>query len=140
MKKTNTMLLIFFLITPSTWAFSQQASLTIFNKSKRELTTKIMKGSEKKGSLHQNITIAPNEKQTVNFSETGQYFTKSQAILVKEDIIENDTIYSKGAPFQIVADKKRGYSNMTMKFTVKESKKSTVEGLAPITRIEYEVN
>ncbi len=140
MKKTNSLLLIIFLITVSIQGFSQQASLTIFNKSKRELTTKIMKGSEKKGSLHQTITIAPNEKQTVNFSETGQYFTKSQAILVKVDILENDTIYSKGTPFQIVADKKRGYSNMTMKFTVKESKKSTVEGLTPITRKEYEVN
>jgi hypothetical protein len=37
-----------------------------------------------------------------------------------------------------MADKKRGYSNIIMKYSVKESKKPLQEGVITITRKEYE--
>ena len=45
--KRNITLLIIFMIATSIQSFSQQASLTIINKSDRYLTVKIMKGPEK---------------------------------------------------------------------------------------------
>jgi hypothetical protein len=84
------------------------------------------------------VEISPKGKQIIYFTETGRYFTKSQAVLINKDTtITNDTLYSKDKPFEVIADKKRGYSNITMKYSVKESKKPILEGVIPITRKEY---
>jgi hypothetical protein len=139
MKRIGSLLLIF-LLTASLQTFSQQASLTIINKSNRHLTVKIMKGSEKKFTFYQSDHVDPNGKQTIFFTEPGRYFTKNQAILVMKDTLMRDTLYSKGNPFIVIADKKRGYSNITMKYTVKESKKPVQDGVIAITRKEYEEN
>lgn len=140
MKKNNSILGVF-LIAISVQSFSQQASLTIINKSNRYLTVKIMKGPEKKATFYKTDKVSPKGTQIIYFSETGRYFTKSQAVLINKDTtITNDTLYSKDNPFEVIADKKRGYSNITMKFTVKESKKPILENVIPITRKEYEDN
>jgi hypothetical protein len=136
MKRTTAFLLIF-LFAASFRLFSQQASITIINKSDRDLTIKIMKGSEKKFTFFVSDHVGPRGKQVIYFSEPGRYFTKSQAILASKDTLMRDTLYSKGNPFMVIADKKRGYSNITMKYTVKESKKPVQEGLIAITRKEY---
>jgi len=116
----------------------QQASLTIINKSNRHMTTKVIKGTERKSVLHHTVSIPPKGKQIIYFSETGRYFTKTQAVLIETDtLIKNDTLYSKGQPFEVISDR-RGYSNITMKFKVKESKKPVLQGSFPITRKEYE--
>lgn len=87
------------------------------------------------------MTIAPKGKEVVYFVEAGRYFTKSMAILMAKDTaLRNDTIYSKGNPFDVIADNKRGYSNITIKFSVKESKKPVLDGVVPITRKEYETD
>lgn len=131
---------IIFLLTAFIPLFSQQASLTIINKSNRQLTVKIMKGSEKKFTFYKSDHVAPNGKQTIYFTEPGRYFTKSQAILQIKDTLMRDTLYSKGDPFIIISEKKRGYCNITMKYTVKESKKPIQDGVIAITRKEYDEN
>jgi hypothetical protein len=133
----NTILIIGILVFITLGNKAQQASLTIINKSNRQMTTKIMKGTEKKFTLLDSVSISPKKQKIIYLSETGKYFTKTQAILVDKDSTKNDTLYSKSNPFQVIADYKRGYSNITLKFTVKESKKPIVEGVIPITRKEY---
>jgi hypothetical protein len=120
--------------------YAQQASLTIVNKSDRYLTVKIMKGSEKKSTFYKSDNVAPKGEQIIYFSESGRYFTKTQAILLPKDTLKRDTLYSKGNAFEVISDARRGYSNITMKFTVKESKKPQLEGVMPITRKEFEQN
>jgi hypothetical protein len=101
------------------------------------MTTKLIKGTDRKGTIHSTVNIPPNGKQIVYFSETGQFFTKTRAILVKPDQAFNDTMYSKSFMFQVIADK-RGYSNITLKMKIKESKKPVLHGLIPISRHEYD--
>jgi hypothetical protein len=84
--------------------------------------------------------VAPKGEQIIYFSESGRYFTKTQAILLPKDTLKRDTLYSKGNAFEVISDARRGYSNITMKFTVKESKKPQLEGVMPITRKEFEQN
>jgi hypothetical protein len=138
--KSKLIIFCAFLLFLTISLYSQQASLTIINKSDREMTTKVIKGTEKKSELYKTIAIPPKGKQTVYFSETGRYFTKTRAIFVAKDTLtENDTIYNKGIPFDVISDH-RGYSNITMKFKVKESKKPEVHGVIPITRREYDTD
>jgi len=139
--KTPKIILMLLLITASMKLMAQQASLTIMNKSDRYLTTKVIMGTEKKSTLYKTISISPKGKEVVYFVEAGRYFTKSMAILMAKDTaLRNDTIYSKGNPFDVIADKKRGYSNISIKFSVKESKKPVLDGVVPITRKEYETD
>ena len=136
--KRNCFFLSFFMIFTSIQSFSQQASLTIINKSNRQMTTKILNGTEKKAIVFKTVIIAPKEKEIIYFSETGKFFTKTQAILVAKDTTSiNDTLFTKSTPFSVIADKRRGYSNITIKFTVKESRKPLLENAFPITRKEY---
>jgi hypothetical protein len=136
----NKKVFILILLVTTTFAhtMAQQASITIMNKSDRFLTVKIIKGGLKKGTLYKTTTIAPQGKETAYFDQTGHYFIKNQAILVAKDTNENDTIYSKGNLFEIISDPRRGFSHVTMKFTVKESKHPITEGNTAITRKEYE--
>jgi len=140
--KTPKLILVLLLVTTSMKLMAQQqASLTIMNKSDRYLTTKIIMGSEKKGSLYKTVAIAPKGKEIAYFVEPGRYFTKSMAIMMAKDTaMRNDTLFSKGNLFDVIADNKRGYSNITIKFTVKESKKPVLDGVVPITRKEYETD
>jgi hypothetical protein len=132
-------LLAFPVVLLSLCGFSQQASLTIINKSDRVMTTKVIKGTERNSELHKTVTIAPKKTEVIYFSMTGRYFTKTMAVLISKDTLTlNDTLYSKGTPFEVIADSKRGYSNITMKFIVKESKKPILDGSFPITRKEFE--
>lgn len=132
-------ILILMLLFASTLSYSQQASLTIINKSDRVMTTKVIKGTERTAELYKTLTIAPKGKETIYFNTTGRYFTKTMAVLISKDTLTlNDTLYSKGTPFEVIADSKRGYSNITMKFIVKESKKPILDGSFPITRKEYD--
>jgi hypothetical protein len=49
----------------------------------------------------------------------------------------NDTFNSKSNPFQVISDKRIGFSNTTIEFKVKESKKPDKVAM-PITRKEYD--
>jgi hypothetical protein len=122
------------------YSYSQQATLTLVNKSDREMTTKVLKGTDRKAELYQQVVVPPKGKKIVYFNATGRYFTKTMAILyAKDTLTQNDTIYNKSQYFEVIADR-RGYSNLTMKFKVKKSKKPVVSGVIAISRKEYEVD
>lgn len=111
---------------------SAQARLTIENKSQRFMTVKIMKGDTIHNSLHKMVTISANKSSTVYFSQTGYYFTKTKAELDKKE-----PVYQKGEPFEVVNDS-RGYSVMTITFTIKETEVPEVLGGKRITKTEFD--
>jgi hypothetical protein len=115
--------------------FSQNATMTIKNKSERQINVKLMQGPERKAVLYKTDSIAPKSTLVLDVYETGLYFTKLRAILYdKKNPSKNDTIYSKNRPIQLISDKKRGHSNVTIEFTIKESKNESVS----ITRKEFD--
>jgi hypothetical protein len=117
-------------------ALAQNATITIKNKSDRQVNVKLMHGTEKKALLYKTDSIAPKGTIVLNVFETGLYFTKLRAILYdKKNPEKNDTIYSKDRPIELISDKKRGYSNLTIEFKTKESKTGTS---VSINRKEYE--
>lgn len=116
--------------------FSQNATITIKNKSDRHVNLKLMHGPERKAVLYKADSIAPKGTLVLDVFETGLYFTKLQAIQYdKKDPSKNDTVYSKDRPMQLISDKKRGHSNVTIEFKVKESK---ADNSVSITRKEYD--
>lgn len=130
-------LLFLFTIFVSTQLFSQHASLTIKNSSERYLKIRVMKGPEKKATLFAYDSIPPKAAQVVVITETGMYFTKTQAVLLnKKDPTKNDTLYSKDKPFLVKSDSKRGYDNIIYEYVVEETKKA--QSSMAITRKEYD--
>lgn len=109
-----------------------QASLTIENNSLRIMTVKVMSGNNGKGILHEKVIIDSYSSQTIYFSESGHYFTKTKAVLTGKD-----PIYQKGKPFQVTNDKS-GYSVMTLTFSIKESLVPQVSGGKQISKQEFE--
>jgi len=115
---------------------SQNATITIKNKSDRHLNVKLMQGNERKNILYKIDSIAPKGTIVFNVMETGFYFTKTRAILYdKKDVEKHDTIYSKDRPMQLVSDKKKGHSNVTIEYKIKESKENNS---VSITRKEFD--
>ena len=135
MKNNNILIIVLCLIFCKNLQ-SQNATITVKNKSDRYMYMKIMKGPEKKATLYKIDSIAPKGTVVFDITETGLYFTKTRAILYdKKDPEKNDTLYSQDRPIQIISDKKRGYSNMTIVYKVKESK---TESSISITRKDYD--
>lgn len=92
-----------------------------------------MKGTTK-GSLHKTIVIGKNGSGTVYFSDSGNYYTKTKAVLDGRE-----PVYQKGQPFKVVNDD-TGYSVMTLTFSIKESTVPQVTGGQQISRQEFEQN
>jgi hypothetical protein len=111
-----------------------QARLTIENNSKRTMTVKIMKSSNGRSSLHQTVVISAHSNSTVNFSNTGYYFTKTKAVLGNKE-----PVYQKGKPFHVVNDE-TGYSVMTLTFSITESSVPQVTGGQQISKKEFDEN
>ncbi len=115
--------------------FSQNATITIKNKSERHINVKLMHGNERKCTLLKTDSVGPKNSLVLNVFETGFYFTKLQAIQYdKKNPEKNDTIYSKDRPMQLISDKKRGHSNVTIEFKIKEAK---TDNSVSITRKEF---
>lgn len=115
---------------------AQNATITIKNKSNRYMYVKLMQGPERKAVLYKTDSIAPKNTRVMDVTQTGLYFMKTRAILFDEkDPEKNDTIYSKDKPMQLISDGRRGYSNITIEFKVKEAKN---QGSIAITRKEYD--
>lgn len=115
---------------------SQNATITIKNKSDRHLNVKLMQGNDRKNTVYKTDSIAPKGTIVFHVMETGFYFTKTQAIYYdKKDAEKNDTLYSKDKPMQLISDKKRGHSNVTIEYKIKESKENSS---VSITRKEFE--
>jgi hypothetical protein len=115
---------------------SQNATITIKNKSDRYMNIKLMKGPERKAELYKTDSVGPKSTVVFDVFETGLYFTKSRAVFLdKKDPAKNDTLYTKDRPIQLISDKKRGHSNVTIEFTIKESKN---QGSVAITRKDFD--
>lgn len=111
-----------------------QARLTIENNSMRTMTVKVMQGYSGKGTLHETITIAAYSNETVYFSNSGYYFTKTRAVLKGKD-----PVYRKGHPFE-VTNNSSGYSVMTLTFSIKESSVPQATGGKSISKSEFDLN
>ena len=137
MKKLLTVAVIFVLML-SLKMPDNRAELQLINKSKRFMFAKVIKiEGRKTTSLYAEAGLAPKTDHIFYFSETGRYFVKTMAVLKPGNGEPNDTLYSKSQPFQVIADSRRGYSRMKMKYTVKENKKSVPTGSIPISKGEY---
>lgn len=124
------LLTIFTLISNNSYS---QANLTIENNSKRSMTVKVMKGFGT-GDLFQTVTISPFGSSTVYFSESGYYFTKTKAVLSGKD-----PIYRKGESFEVTNDS-RGYSVLTLTFSITESSVPRATGGKQISKTEFDKN
>jgi hypothetical protein len=111
-----------------------QASLTIENNSMRSMTVKVMKGYKGKGSLHETVSIGPYGSETVYFSNSGYYFTKTKAVMKGKD-----PVYRKGKSFSVTNDE-TGYSVMTLTFSIKESTIPQATGGKAISKQEFDEN
>jgi len=114
-------------------AVNAQARLTIENNSMRQMTVKVMKGSSGKGALHESVTISAYGSETIYFTETGYYFTKSKAILNGKD-----PVYKKGKSFKVI-NGTDGYSVLRLTFTIKESAVAASTGQT-ISKSEFDQN
>lgn len=128
-KKISFILIVFFI---SSISFSQ-ASLTIENNSKRKMTVKIMKGKGS-GSLYKTITISSFSSETIFFDDEGYFFTKTKAVLAGKD-----PVYQKGQPFEVV-NNSRGYSVLTLTFSITESTIPQASGGKNISKSEFDLN
>ena len=97
------------------------------------MTVKVMKGSSGKGTLHESVNISAYGSETVYFTETGYYFTKSKAILNGKD-----PVYKKGKSFKVV-NSADGYSVLRLTFTIKESAVPASTGQT-ISKNEFDQN
>ena len=118
----------------STFAVTAQARLTIENNSMRTMTVKVMKGYSGKGTLHETVIIDAYGSETVYFSESGYYFTKTKAVLQGKN-----PVYRKGQPFE-VTNNSSGYSVLTLKFSIKESSVPQATGGKQISKTEFDQN
>lgn len=124
---------IAFMMLLSTLA-AAQARLTIENNSSRQMTVKVMQGYGGKGVLHETVTIGAYGSNTVYFSQSGYYFTKTKAVLTGRD-----PIYRKGNPFEVTNDD-TGYSVLTLTFSIKESAIPQATGGKSISKQEFDQN
>ena len=113
---------------------SAQASLTIVNNSMRSMTVKVMQGFSGDGTLHETVSIAANSNQTVYFSNSGYYFTKTKAVLQGKT-----PVYRKGQAFE-VTNNSSGYSVLTLTFSIKESSVPQATGGKQISKSEFDQN
>jgi hypothetical protein len=127
-------ILLFLLVILACVNSFAQARLTIVNNSQRSMTVKVMKGYSGKGILYETTTISSFGRETIYFSESGYYFTKTKAVLAGKE-----PVYQKGQPFEVTNDK-TGYSVYTLTFSIKESNVPQVTGGQKISKAEFEQN
>lgn len=130
------MRILFFIlcfVSLSNRSFSQ-ARLTIENNSMRNMTVKVMREDGGNGVLHETLSIGPNASETVYFSNSGNYFTKTKAVLKGKD-----PIYRKGQPFFVTNDM-TGYSVLTLTFSITESSVPKASGGRAISKGEFDQN
>jgi len=130
LKLTFTIIFLSFMV----FTANAQARLTIENNSMRSMTVKVMKGNNGKGTLHETVTIGSYSSETVYFSESDYYFTKTKAVLKGKD-----PVYRKGQPFE-VTNNSSGYSVMTLTFSIKESTVPQATGGKQISKTEFDQN
>jgi hypothetical protein len=85
------------------------------------------------GTLFKEVTVGAYQNETIEFYASGRYFTKTKATLKGKE-----PVYEKGKTFEVVNDS-RGYSVMTLTFSIKESSIPVTSG-KKITKGEFEKN
>ena len=118
----------------TTFTVSGQANLTIVNNSMRSMTVKVMQEYGASVFLYKTVTIGANSRNTIYFDESGNYFTKTKAV-----ITGRDPVYRKGELFEVI-NNSSGYSEMTLTFTIVESAISQASGGKPISESEFNRN
>lgn len=93
-----------------------------------------MQGTDNNASLYEIVTIQANSSETIYFSESGYYFTKSKAVLNGKI-----PVYRKGQPFMVTNDD-TGYSILTLTFTIRESSRPQASGGKAISKSEFDKN
>ena len=93
-----------------------------------------MEGYGGKGKIHKTAVISANGSETIYFSESGYYFTKTKAILKGKE-----PVYQKGQPFQ-VTNNSSGYSVLNLTFTIRETTVPQVLGGKQISKSEFDQN
>lgn len=111
-----------------------QARLVVENQSQREMTVKVMRTYDGGDSLHGTTSVAPYGTRTIYFSETGDYFLKTMAVLSGRD-----PVFQKGEPFRVYSGRD-GFSVITVTFSIKESIVPQVLGGQKISREEFDRN
>ena len=130
--KSKILIIAFLSLVSNT--LSAQARLTIENNSMRSMTVKVMQGFSGNGTLHETVSIAANSNQTVYFSNSGYYFTKTKAVLQGKT-----PVYRKGQAFE-VTNNSSGYSVLTLTFSIKESSVPQATGGKQISKSEFDQN
>ena len=130
--KSKILIIAFLSLVANT--LSAQASLTIVNNSMRSMTVKVMQGYGGKGTLHETVWIAAYGNETVYFSNSGYYFTKTKAVLQGKT-----PVYRKGQAFEVTNDA-TGYSVLTLTFSIKESSVPQATGGKQISKSEFDQN
>lgn len=122
MKHSIKLIIIFlFFQIFSSFCFSQ-ATLKVENNSGRSMMLKVMEVDGGDGTLFREVYIAPYGSKTIEFSYSGRFFTKTKATLSGKE-----PVYEKGKTFEVVNDS-RGYSVMTLTFSIKESSVPVTSG------------
>jgi hypothetical protein len=111
-----------------------QARLIIENQSQRQMTVKVMATSANGDTLYTTASITAFGSQMVYFSQTGNYFTKTMAVLSGRD-----PVYQKGQLFRVY-NGSDGYSVITLKFSIVESAVPRVTGGEQISKQEFDRN
>jgi hypothetical protein len=134
MKTSIKTILITAILLFTSIVLSAQASLTIENNSKRTMTVKVMNTYNGIASLYRLVSITAYSSETVYFSSSGYYFTKTKAVLDGKD-----PIYRKGESFHVI-NNSSGYSEMTLTFTIVESSVPQATGGKSISKTEFDQN
>jgi len=111
-----------------------QARLIIENNSIRLMTVKVMKSDNGNGTLHKMVEIPAHSSETIYFSETGYYFTKTKAVLSGKK-----PECKKGETFRVY-NGSDGYSVLTLTFTIIESNVLQSTGGKQISEKEFDQN
>ena len=126
-------LLIIFVFSIISKAGFSQATLEVKNNSGRTMTLKVMEVDGLDGTLYKEVYISPYGSETIEFSYSGRFFTKTKATLAGKQ-----PVYEKGKSFQVVNDS-RGYSVMTLTFSIRESSVPVTSG-KKISKGEFDKN
>ncbi|HMP32505.1 MAG TPA: hypothetical protein PKD85_23050, partial [Saprospiraceae bacterium] len=86
------------------------------------MTVKMMQQDYADGNLYQTKEISPYGSTTFYFNKTGTYFIKTRAIAKGRS-----AICYKDDPFKVVNDEE-GYSEITITYSITESKNPSMSG------------
>ena len=124
---------ILFLISFISFKSFSQASLEVKNNSGRYMILKVMEIDGGDGKLYEEVNIPAYSSKTILFYSSGRYFTKTKATLSGKA-----PVYEKGKSFDVIYDS-RGYSTMTLTFSIRESSIPVTSG-KKISKGEFDKN